>query len=249
MRGGFPGYMSAALPTQEAFDPTDVAGVAAWYDATDFTTITKNGSNRVQTWADKAGSTNSLTTSSSEDRPTWTASGQNSLPVVRFDGTEQMDVSAGLFSVPNGASTMFIVSKRAAESSGAETIFNMSDATAADFFMIYSATPGTITYKSRDGAGGSLSLGSLTLTNFNILRGRRSGTTQAIAANGSTEAINASGVSSAGIDSGDVGVSNADSLFLTGDVAEVLIYSASLSTGDISSVETYLSNKWNIGLL
>jgi hypothetical protein len=247
MRTGFPGFMSAALPTREVFTPVDISGLAAWYDATDFSFVTKDGSNLVSNWGDKSSGGNNAT-ATSDDRPLLQANEQNSLPTINFDGSQQMDLPSGLFSIPNGNSTLFIVSQRASESGGAETIINLSDGTAADFFIIYAAVAGSVTYKSRDGAGGTVTNTGNTLTNYNIFRGRRSGTTQALAVNGGTEVTNASGVSSAGIDSGDIGASNNDNLLLTGNVGEIIIYNTSLSTANILLVETYLANKWGLAL-
>jgi len=159
-----------------------------------------------------------------------------------------MDLPSGLFSIPNGNNTLFVVSQRASESGNVETVINLSDGTALDYFFAYGATEGDALFKSRDGAGGTVTNGSNTLTNYNIFRGRRSGTTQALAVNGAAEVTNASGVSSAGIDSGDIGAGNADNFMLTGNVGEIIIYNTSLSTANILLVETYLANKWGLTL-
>ena len=247
MRAGFPGIMSAALPSREAFSPTDISTLAAWYDATDFNFVTKDGSNLVSNWGDKSGNSNDATATAG-DRPTWQTNQQNSLPTINFDGSDQLDLPSGLFSIPNGSNTMFIVSQRATESGSVETVLNLSDATAADYFLIYAAADGSISFKSRDGAGGTVTNTGNTLTNYNIFRGRRDGTTQALAVNGGTETTNASGVSSASIDSGDIGASNNDNLMLMGNIGEIIIYSANLSAADIALVETYLANKWGLTL-
>ena len=247
MRSGFPGIMSAALPRREVFTPTDLSNLSVWYDATDFNFITKDGSNLVSSWGDKSGGGNNATATGG-DRPLLQANEQNSLPTINFDATDQMDLPSGLFSVPNGNSTLFIVSQRASESGNLEAVFSLSDGTALDYFLVYATAAGTVTYKSRDGAAGSLSSAGHTLTNYNILRGRRSGTTQALAVNGATEVTNASGVSSAGIDSGDIGAGNADNFLLTGNIGEIILYNTSLSAANILLVETYLANKWGLTL-
>lgn len=230
------------------FAPNRVANLAAWYAADKTNFITRDSSNDVATWGDLSGNGYDLTAAGAK-QPRLVVDQQGGLPSINFDGSHQMVIPSGLFAVPNGASTIFIVSQRASESGSTETIFNLSDSTAADYFIIYSASAGIISFKSRDGAAGTVSSSGNTLTNYNIIRGRRTGTTQAIAVNGSSETTNASGVDSSSIDSGDVGASNNDNLFLNGYIGEIVIYNASLSVANILLVETYLANKWGLALV
>jgi hypothetical protein len=227
--------------------PIILEGCALWLDASDEDSLTKDGSNLLATWGDKSSNGNSPTAAGG-DRPLFEVNQLNGLPTINFDGGDQMDLPSGLFSIPNGNNTIFIVSQRATESGSLETLISLSDSTAADYFMIYSSVVGTVSFKSRDGAAGTLANAGNTLTDYNIYRGRRSGTTQALAVNGAAEVTNSSGVSSAGIDSGDIGASNADNIMLTGNIGEIIIYDRSLSAAEYGQVETYLSNKWGIAI-
>lgn len=227
------------------FLPTQIAGLTFWLDSVDLTHITKDGSNNITAWLDRSGNGNNATDSSAA--PVWTANQINGLPAVYFNGSAEMGLPAGLFGIPNGASTLFVVARRSTDSGNFETILSLSDATAADYFMIYGTTAGTVLFKSRDGAGGAVTA-TTTTTNTNILMGRRSGTTQALAVNGGTEVTNTSAVDSASIDSGDIGASHSNNLRLTGYVGEYLLYNSSLSAANITKVLRYLSRKWGVAL-
>lgn len=255
MRAGFPGFMSAALPKREVFSPVDLTGLTLWLDAADFNSITKDGSNRVSNWADKSGNGFDAEKSGAA-RPTFVVNQLNAKPVINFDGSHEMALTpsnttagTGLWAIPGAANTRFIVSRRATESGTSETLLNMSDGTRADLFSLYATVSGSYTSKNRGAAGGALTNGGNTLTNFNIFRDRFDGTINNFnAVNGGTEVTNALASVSTGINSGDIGASNAGNLMLTGDEAEIIIYDSSLSVADSLLVETYLSNKWGIAL-
>ena len=225
--------------------PLMVQDCELWVDATDNGTVTKDGSNLVSNLADKSGNGNDLTAAGG-NRPTWTANQLSSLPTLNFDGSQEMVIPSGLFSIPNGNFTTFIVSQRASESGSSEVLINLSTGTTAQHFVLYAASSGVISATNRTTGSLAVSITGNTLTDYNIIRNRRSGVGQALAVNGSTEETNLSATSSATIDSGDIGASNASNLLLTGNIAEMLIYSRSLSTAELATVEIYLADKWGV---
>lgn len=227
--------------------PIILEGCQFWVDASDGGTITKDGSNLVATWGDKSGNGNNATAIGT-DRPTFQTNQQNSLPTINFDGSDEMDLPSGLFSIPNGNFTEFIVSQRATESGSAEVLINLSTTTTAQHFVLYAGAAGTLSATNRTTGAGAISKAGNTLTDYNIIRFRRSGTGQALAVNGSSESSNLNANSVATIDSGDLGASNAGNLMLTGNIGEIIIYNRSLSAAEIVAVETYLGNKWGITL-
>ena len=77
----------------EQWDPSLIS-TALWLDAADASTITKDGSDLVSTWADKSGNTGRNATASSTARPTYQATGLNSKPSISFNGTSNYLVSA-----------------------------------------------------------------------------------------------------------------------------------------------------------
>ena len=75
------------------WDPSLIS-TALWLDAADASTITKDGSDLVSTWADKSGNTGRNATSSGTARPTYQATGLNSKPALSWDGSDDFMTSS-----------------------------------------------------------------------------------------------------------------------------------------------------------
>lgn len=73
----------------------------AWYDASDLTTITKDGSNKVSRWNDKLGSGNDLIQATGNSQPIWSNDG------ILFDGID--DVLKKQFSLVQPVSIYVVV--------------------------------------------------------------------------------------------------------------------------------------------
>ena len=81
-----------------AWTPLDLAGLVAWYDASDLSTITDAGAGAVSQWADKSGNGNHVTQGTAGLRPTTGIRTQNGLNVIDFDGGDWL-VSADIADV------------------------------------------------------------------------------------------------------------------------------------------------------
>ena len=69
----------------------------AWFDGTDVSTISKDGSNKVDTWRDKMGtSAYELQQSTSANKPTWLDDNYNSRDVISFADEEYMAKDFGV---------------------------------------------------------------------------------------------------------------------------------------------------------
>ena len=65
--------------------PTNISDLYAWYDATDVTTITKDGSDRVSKWENKEGTTaRDLVQTTSGNQPLWLSANRNGKDVIDF---------------------------------------------------------------------------------------------------------------------------------------------------------------------
>jgi hypothetical protein len=82
---------AAAAP---AFVPTDLAGLQAWYDASQITGLA-NG-DPVASWADATGNGHTLAQATSARRPTYVASGIGGRPSVDWDGVDDRLLNATL---------------------------------------------------------------------------------------------------------------------------------------------------------
>ncbi len=229
------------------FGPDKLSSLEAWYDASDITTITKDGSNLVSGWNDKSLNGYGLS-ASGVARPTWTDNQLNKRAVLDFDGSANtFAVPSGLYGVTNGANTVFSVSKTDVNNS-LQVILGLSKSGITRMDIRYPAATGAIYYQSRSSSGGGVSQTSIADTSFGILMGRRSGTTQAISYNNSTETTNSFGADESGVDAGYIGSFLGTSFWLNGQIAELLIFSESLSVDNISLMQTYLSKKWAISI-
>lgn len=242
MRAGFPSIMSAAR--NRSFLPTNLTGNQLWLDASDLSTITT--ATGVSVWADKSGNGNNATQGTADDQPATGATTQNGKNILDFDGTETLILPSALYAIPADDSTIFVASKRASEDVSIDAMVGMGeDGVNNGYFLVYSSASGSIIFRNRQLAGTVTSAGN-TNTNFNINRGRRSGTTQAVAVNGGTEVTATTATDPTTVDIALIGGTASASLFLIGSIGEIIIYNRSLSTAEIAAVENYLTNKWAI---
>jgi len=114
----------AALSTWSPFTPASIAGLQAWFDASDASTLfdaTSGGSlvaadGAVARWQDKSGNARHMTQATSGSRPLRKASVQGGKDVLRLDGVNDsltIPSSTATFNFLHGAdSTVFIVLSR-----------------------------------------------------------------------------------------------------------------------------------------
>jgi hypothetical protein len=218
-----------------AGSPRVIDGLTAWLAADAIPLGT------VVSYTDPLGIT--YTQGTASERPTNTASQINGKPALVFDGGDNLfSDSADLLSVFNGSHTIFGVAKRNVDS-GTQIIMASQFSRSV---LFYGASAGDILYRSNQAATGLLTNAGNATTSYNIIRARRSGTTQALAVNGGTEATNANGSNVSGITHLILGSNTLGASLLTGGIAEILIYNRSLSTSEIQAVEFYLANKYGI---
>lgn len=158
-------WVRAALSTWSPFTPASVTGLAAWWDASDASTLydaTSGGSlvaadGAVARWEDKSGNARHATQATSGSRPLRKTNVQNGLGVLRFDGSDLLD-SSDFGDLTSGAAlTMFAVIKRG--SSAANQVFlskygksNVDDGSTADGWL----------WRSNDSSPGAMFFGGTT---------------------------------------------------------------------------------------
>jgi len=222
--------------------PTDLQGLQLWLDADDSSTITEVAG-AVSQWNDKSGQGNNVTQGTGSAQPTTNATTQSEKNVLDFDGGDNFSVPAGVFSIPGGPNTVFIVAKRTTETAAIEGLMALDrSGVATDWSVEFNATSGSVDYKN---AGVVTSAGN-TNTNFQIIHGFRSGTTVSVDVNNGTPTTDTTGADRAAVDVGFIGTRGANNL--TGSIAEIIIYNRSLSSAEITNVETFLANKWGISI-
>ena len=220
-----------------------VAGLKLHLDASDSTTITKDSSNLVSAWNDKSGQANHVVQATGSKQPLWVEQVQNTLPTIRFDGTDDfLKITAftgGALAQPN---TVFVVCKMPTASTGWRAVYDGETARHVFYTQANNASNPTC---SQMYAGAEL--GTVVADSTNIFL-----YTQLW--NGASSTLRKSKTQ---IDSGNAGTTSFDGITLgagnngTGnvgnpDICEIIVYDSSLSTSDRDSIEDYLTKKWGV---
>jgi hypothetical protein len=222
--------------------PMVIPGAKLWVDASQMPL------GAVASWTDLSGNNNHLTQATGGQQPVNTAAQQGGKPTLIFTGanSSSLVIPSGLWLIPNANNTFIAVAKRNV-ASGNQQIFNMQvGALAANsaYKVLFANTAGNIIYQSRNNNSVGVASTGNTTTNYNIIVGFRSGTTQSVAVNNGTAVTNTSAADTATVDRGAVGATADGTEFLTGGIAEMMIYPYTLSTAQILYLVKYLSNKW-----
>lgn len=223
---------------------------ALWIDAADHTCFTLGASNVITATKDKSPECNHPTQATGGKQPTWTPGVLNGKPGIVFASasSQTLVLPSALYSIPNADNTMVLVSQRTSESGAATYIVNMSESTGSRFYVGYTAAAGSMAFISRTADASLVIRSGNTNTNFQMLRSRREGTTQALTVNGLTETTNANGQSENGVDGAWIGSLRDTSNYLNGTICELIMWRRSLQPAELAQVELYLSKKWGIPL-
>ena len=234
--GGLGGLGGVSPPGGAVFDPRNIANLWLWLDAEQ---VPGADTDVITTWSDVSGNGRDFTQSTGANRPTLRTGVQNGRRVIRFDGTDYY-ISVDIQSLSH-PSTAFFVGIR----NGATTSFNVvftqnpevlafGYSSVADDFYYYDGSA----VDAFDGDDGAFHIhaysfnGSSSFTRFD--GAANVGSTLA-----ETDAVD---------DTFAIGATTGGAADLNGDLAEVIVYEALLTAGQIALVEAYLSTKWGITL-
>lgn len=232
----------------KAFAPSDITGLNLWLYADAITGLSDDDA--VGTWADQSGNGNDATQGTAGQKPLYKTNIQNSLPVVRFDGTDDVMVVSDGASLQSAKITLFVACKPDATAVYDTIITKASGAWAAGWGVFYDTAPtpdvqrgwvnlytGTLVYftgwLNNTWACATLLFDQTDLESF------KNGTS--IMTDNDVNAINSVGED---ILIGAYTTAGVGSLAM--DVGEIILYNTNLSAVDRSSVETYLINKWGL---
>lgn len=244
------GLMPLGVSAAAQFVPTDISGLAAWYDFSDAATLFTDSARTTPVTADadpiggvtdKSGNANHLAQGTASKRPTYKTAIQNSKSVGRFDGSDDcfsisqiatMDINA------NGYIQFVVVKMSAGVIAGHRQLSHIH----------YSA--GGLERDGAYGYSGGYKNASVTLSDstFHVAYSAYDGS-----ANISAKKDNASTVTAAcadftlGIDAYEIG-NGASTLYgyLNGDIAEILYYCPIVSAANITAIMSYLNAKWAV---
>lgn len=222
--------------------PQTVPGLIWWLKAD--AGVTKDGSNKVSNWADQSGSGFDVAQNSAALQPTFTAVGQNGLPVISFDGTDGMGSATSTIMSGATANTFYIVSKANSDQDGM-IICNQSS---GGFFLRYRS--GTqIRYNSSGSLDVSNGVAFGSYSYLTVIQRAFIGSpdTVTIRQNGGVLGTSGAMAISAADRNMRVGI-NADdaSVTLTGAIGEIIAYTGVHTAPQIAIVETYLATRWGL---
>ena len=151
-----------------------------WLDASDSGSVIVDGNNRVSSWNDLSGNGNDVTQSTQAMKPLWDENTKNGRAVLDFDGGDTLSIPSGVFSIPNGDNTIFVVSK---SDTVTGKVITLTDSADIKYEFDYLDGTNPFQFQSNDSVL-DLSVDSLgTPSDYTITTGKRTGTTQSIQLN------------------------------------------------------------------
>lgn len=219
--------------------PAEVTTIL-WLDAYDASTITVDGSDNVEVWADKSGHGWDATQGTEDDRPAKVANSLDGKPTLRFD-VDFLTVSSISFSQPV---LVFAVAKTDGGSgSPYDRHYLIDGVNDRNIIALY----GTNTTNGNLGiwAGGWLS-GNGNDTQWHLIGALFSGPNSVVKRDAQQQASGDPGSSdvSSGLRIGTNYSATAD--FLLGNVAEMVFTPGDLGGEDQEKIEGYLAHKWGL---
>ncbi len=196
---------------------------------------------RISQWNDTSGRGNHVTRASGLTCPVFNPNKLNGRAVATGDGVSSFDIPSTLFTIPNGANTLFVVANTS-DTGNIQRMLYMRNASAAGYSLLYHSASSTAIRFLNAASGTPFVTLNATKTNFNIFMGRRSGTTEAIAVNNGVETSDTNATSDSGVTSALLMAGNAGTTQqLFGNIAKVILYNRSLSVPEIAQVNKVLS--------
>lgn len=222
------------------FDPSSISGLVLWLRADAVGGGLSDG-DPVATWEDAHTSNNDATQADSGKRPTYETGEINALPVVRFDGSN--DTMDGV-ATSSAARTLFIVAKkRTAAALQTDVIFSFTGNIDSVIFTNTGFFAQWGYYNPATSMGGTATDPTVLTLNFATI---------------SSVVPSVNGTEGSAFDPSDQyqvgdpyrlgGTTSTPDNPSNVDIAEVLIYNVSLSTGDKEDVEDYLGGKYGIAI-
>jgi hypothetical protein len=227
-----------------AFSPKSIAGLAAWYDASNTASITLNGST-VSQWSDLSGSGRHQVQATASLQPNYSATNANGKPALTTTGTQWMQASAFASS---SAATVFLVWK-ISNAAGTPFVWQRGVVNDVHSFLM---NPGTNQLQARRGASNQ---GTLTVSGLGTADIWRVGTlvfstTLSRVYNGNAVGTDNTATVSAPVGNKVLTLFALDSATRAGHpgIAEFLYYSSQLDDSQQAIVRSYLGRKWGITL-
>jgi len=228
------------------FDPKSIAGLNLWLDATDLSTITKDGSDYVSKWIDKSVNAYNFDQDTASSQPQYIGSGfgTESKPYIDFDGVNDKFGNPDTIFISGNDYTLFAVFT---QDSGASEQMILVKSSGGNSVAIMTAggKAGLTNFSDKLGVGGSYTSADPTLIS-GWLSPQPASPRANVEINGvaasDTVAIGIAGALGNGIGGrfGDTGDQ------LNGKITELMSYEGKLTEAQITQVNNYLNDKYGI---
>lgn len=228
--------------------PSDIASLQQWFKADAITGLSDG--DPVATWEDSSTNNRDATQSTAGNRPLYKTGIVNSLPVVRFDGSNDYLITSGVAGFLSGlsAAEVFLVVKVNADPAAADGSAGLWAMTGSADNTAFPYTDGNV----YDGFGSSVrkSTGNPTLSLastfrlYNVVSISGEWTSYV---DGTQHFTTGTNTVSFGAGDGYLGTSVAlGSIVLAGDIAEFFLFNAKLSTADRQAMNAYIATKYGL---
>jgi hypothetical protein len=248
------------------FAPTNFAGLSAWFDASDDSTLFDSNSGgsatssdgEVGRMEDKSGNGRHFFQATSADRSIRKTSAKNGLDVIRFDGAGDYMEMSGLMSdlIAASASSVFIVAKAASVTSNEADIYNNQTLFGDNglwhgFFVLKDNNTASVFGYAVGGSDPTATV-SYTPSNWVVFTAWHDGSNLSAAVNSGSPATASMASRDQLTNTPVLGITRDQSnpgytaKFFDGDLGEMLVYNTALSGSQRLAVESYLAAKWGI---
>lgn len=231
---------------------SELANLVAWWDASDSSTIT-HSSGSVSQITDKSGNGHTLTQGTSTAQPKINTETLNGLPVLDFDGGDNLSASTGIIGKNTTGITMYIVMRH--DTTGTQISFSAETGSGGNrrletnqyvdkFWFVHRVTDGGSEYQ--------LSSERNPYNSYQVYSYRvdtsTAATRQFWGQRREVDGSSAGGTTS-NTNNGEIQMGTAvwiSSFPFNGQIAEVLIYHAAHSDSTMDLVNNYLRKKWGL---
>ena len=237
------------MERRRTFNPSRIDGLQLWLDATKGLFDATSGGNPVTTdgatiarWEDQSGSGYNVTQATLANRPVLKTAIRNSKNVIRFDGSNDILLSANIPDNNLLTLTAFVVANPIGlGGNNAGRMFERGS-NVINLFMFFGNGISMI------GGGGQVSGGSAPIGSFYLFGARLSGVGTSTTTLRINKTLVATGNTTSALSTANttyqIGNRTDAARGFNGHIAELIIYNQSLTTEQINSVEAYLSSKW-----
>jgi hypothetical protein len=216
------------IPYSSFFNPLSVPGCALWLDAADSSTVT--GTSPITGWADKAAGRTVTITSG----PTYGSTTRNGLKTMSFNNNV---ISSSIASAV-GLSDFTLIAVWYQSSAGTNTVLSLGTVASSSQSLGYSGN------KYNFYQYGSLESAYTTTPTWVVQVGTRISSVKRVYIMGTVGSVPSS--DSFNVTNTTVTIGKGDNFAIAGEIAEIMVYTGTMSDTNRQLLESYLSQKWGL---